>query len=246
MRSILYYIAYFGLLLADLLLIHFRPESNWRPVLEPALMVILFLYFKFHYRVKNTDHPRLVQVALSSLLLGGFFLMKSAPLNSFLAGFCFFLIANIAYTLMFYRYADMNLKRVIPFVTVAYIMAIALLYYFYDAFGYYFLPAFFYIFVLLNCLQAAFLRYNMVSPKSYYLVFSGVFLFLIAQVLAGVYYFLIPEAFLVPLVVAIFFISQILIIHGVLSNTPKTEEGSASAIVYAEQAEKEKVKETAS
>lgn len=244
MRSLLYYIAYFGLLIADVLLIHLQPEGNWRPVLEPALMVILFLYFKFHYRVKNTDHPRLVQVALSSLLLGGFFLMKSAPLNSFLAGFCFFLIANIAYTLMFYRYADMNLKRVIPFVSVAYVMAFALLYYFYDAFGYYFLPAFFYIFVLLNCLQAAFLRYKMVSPKSFYLVFSGVFLFLVAQVIAGVYYFLIPESFLVTLLIVTFFISQILIIQGVLSNTPKTREETQTK--YVQLSDKDEVRESTS
>lgn len=218
MRSLIFYIAFFGLLIADLLLLHMHPEGNWRLFFEPLMMLLLLFYFRHEYRLYAEGYPRLILIALIALIFGGFFLMEANPMNNFLVAFCFFLISNIAYTLMFYRYSDLSFKRVIPFITVASLLAMVLLYYFYDALGDYFLPASFYIFVLLNCIQAAFLQYGMINPRSFTLMFSGVILFFFAQVIAAIHYFLVPEDYLVFLIVATFFTSQLLIVKGVNNN----------------------------
>lgn len=218
MKSLPFYIAYFGLLSADILLTYFAPQSKWRLLLDPLLMIILFIYFRQRYKTLRTNTPRLVQTALVALILGGFFLIETLPFHNFLAGFSLFLIANISYTIMFYRYAEMNLKRVIPFIIVVCLIAMVLLYYFHDSLGDYFLLASIYLFVMLNCIQAAFLRYKMVNTKSFYQVLIGASIFFIAQVAAALHYFLYPNDHLNLLMIFGFFTSQLLIIQGVLNN----------------------------
>lgn len=221
MGSLTFYVVYFGLLLADLTLFISQPSLFLRPFIEPLMIVLLLLHFRQEYRKDHTCDPRLIHIALGAILLGGVFLMYESPVYKFLIGFCFFLVTNIAYTILFYRCADLHVKRAIPFIIVAAVVAMVLLYIFYEHVGDYFILASAYVFVLLNCVQAAYLRYTLVNAQSYYLVFTGVILFFISQVAAAVFHFMNRADWLGVLIIATFFISQFLIIKGVLKN--KTE-----------------------
>lgn len=219
MRSLTFYIAYFGLLLTDLILIYSHPAGQSRLLLEPLMIILLILHFRQHYSKEHSCDPKFVMIALGSILLGGLFLTDNFPMYSFLAGFCFFLVANIAYTLLFYRCADIRMNRVLPFITIASILAMGILYIFYDELGDYFIPASFYLFVLLNCMQAAFLRYKMVNSTSFYFIFTGTVFFFIAQIVAAFHYFLNPSPVFDFIIMGTFFTSQFLIVEGMLKNT---------------------------
>ena len=218
MGSLTFYFVYFGLLLADLILINAQPSVFLRPVIEPLMIVLLLLHFRQEYRKDNTCDPRLIHIALGAILLGGVFLMYESPVYKFLVGFCFFLVANLAYTILFYRCADLQVKRALPFIVVASVVAMTLLYIFYEYVGDYFIPASVFLFVLLNCTQAAYLRYSLVNTQSYFFVFGGVLLFFTSQVSAAVFHFINRAEWLGMLIIATFFISQFLIIKGILKN----------------------------
>lgn len=231
MGSLTFYLVYFGLLFADLILIYTHPDGTWRPLIEPLMMILLILHFRQKYTNENTCDPRLVNIALGCILLGGIFLMYDSMFYSFLTGFCFFLIANLAYTLLFYRCADLSIKRAIPFIVIASLVAMTLLYYFYDALGPYFIPASIFLFVMLNCLQAAYLRYPLVNRQSYYLVFTGVLVFFISQVAAAIFHFIDQVKWVGFLVISTFFISQFLIINGVLKNKAEIVRSQKSPLI---------------
>ncbi|WP_224490678.1 lysoplasmalogenase [Robertkochia flava] len=224
MSSLTFYIIYFGLLISDLILIISHPEGFWRPFFEPLMILLLLFHFRQNHKEDNTCNPKQVQIALVSIILGGLFLMNSLPVYSFLAGFCFFLLANILYTILFYRCADLRVKRAIPFIVIASVLSMILLYVFYEHLGDYFIPASFYIFVLLNCMQAAFLRYKVVNDNSFYLTFIGMVLFFISQVAAAFYHFIDHSTALKFIVIISFFLSQFLIVKGVLINTREPED----------------------
>ena len=228
-RSLTFYLIYFGLMLTDLILLISHPEGIWRPVIEPLMIILLFFHFRQNYTTDNTCNPKQVQLALACILLGGLFLMNSLPVYSFLAGFCFFLLANIMYTLLFYRNADLKVKRVLPFILIASVLAMTLLYIFYEYLGDYFIPASFYLFVLLNCMQAAYLRYHMVRPNSFYMAFAGIILFFISQVAAAFHHFINHSVFLEVLIIITFFLSQFLIVKGVLLNNVKPGEAELTS-----------------
>ena len=216
MGSLTFYITYFGLLITDLILIYINPEGLWRPILEPLLMIILTLRFKQRYKKSKVTDPRLVYIALAAIMLGGLFLLDFFPLSSFLVGFCFFMIANLSYTLLFYRCADLRIKRAVPFIIFASFSAMTLLYIFYDVLGNYFVPGSFFLLVLLNCVQAAYLRYGVVNNLSFYLVFIGVIFFFTAQVAAAYFHFISQNLWIGMIILISFFVSQILIIKGIL------------------------------
>ena len=83
------------------------------------------------------------------------------------------------------------------------------------------------LFVVLNCLQAAYLRYGKVPPASFRLVFYGMLLFFLAQVLTAFEHLELHLMWVDVLVVAIFLISQLMIFRGL-----KNENGNNSGIFH--------------
>lgn len=158
-----------------------------------------------------------ITAALCLFCIGDLLLLEDTPYYSFIFGLLLFLISLLLYSLYFYRETTYNIDRLLPFLTLALMAALWLIYMMYDGLHNLLVPIMLYLAVVLNLMKIAFLRYKSVNKMSYYLVFIGSLLFAIAQGIIGLHSFhkALPHK---DIFIMLFYgVSQLLIILGILS-----------------------------
>ena len=179
------------------------------------------IFYYFNSKNKHRKEKILVLLCLFTLFLGDVFLLEKTKIYSFSIGLFAFFIANIIYSMVLYRSANLDINKSYPFLIVASIYLFTILYLMYDNLNGYFIPILIYIFAVLNMIQAAFLRYKVVNNYSFILVFSGALLFLLSESILALNKFYMPLPFKNILIMLFYGISQLLIILGIINEQKK-------------------------
>lgn len=184
MSSKLFYIV-FTLLAIALVVVVLQGANSI--LMFPLTALVFFGLFLFAYKQFKEVKASLVSylyLAIGLMFIGFFFFFKAFVIYDHFLGVLFFMLANLAYTRLFYKTSDVRIKPVIPFMLVALVVIATITLLLFDYYGYYYGFGLLYFFVVLNCLQAAYLRYRMVNTESFRLVFYGMLLFFAMQVLS--------------------------------------------------------------
>lgn len=178
------------------------------------ICVILFLYIRNEFKGVRSSTLFYLNIAVVAMLLGSFFFQRVYPTYNFFLGILFFVVANLSYTKLFYKYSQIKIKPLIPFYLIAFMVVITIFLLLYTHFGYFYGLGIVSLFVMLNCLQAAYLRNGRVPPKSFRLVFYGMLLFFIIQVFSAFDHLELNLRWLNVVIIAGFLISQVMMIRG--------------------------------
>ncbi|WP_340199319.1 lysoplasmalogenase [Ascidiimonas sp. W6] len=188
---------------------------------KPALSITLLLFYYLNSKNRHKKERILLILCLLCLLLGDIFLLEDSRIYSFPIGLFAFFMANIFYSMVLYRSANIEINKSYPFLVVSAIYLFAIFYLMYDKLNEYFVPVLIYIFAVLNMIQAAFLRYKVVNHYSFILVFTGALLFLFSESILALNMFYTPFPYKNFLIMFFYGVSQLLIILGILREQKK-------------------------
>ena len=228
MRSGLFYIIYTLLSILLLTALAGFMSSTWLLPLGILIHISLFLYIRGEFKRITTSTLKYLYLAILAMVIGLLFLNREYRLYNFLLGNLFFLVANLCYTKLFYKYSNIKIKPVIPFILIAFMVVLTILLLLYDYFGYYYGLGLVCLFVVLNCVQAAYLRLGRVPQVSFRLVFYGMLLFFIVQVLSTFEHLKFNLRWLEVLIGALYLISQLMIISGLIREKEEHSESIGS------------------
>ena len=214
MRTVLFYIIYSLLSILFLIALAGVLSPGWLALLGVLIHISLFLYIRFEFKRVSPITLKYLYLAIVAMVVGLLFLDRNYQSYNLLLGTLFFMGANLCYTKLFYRYSNIMIKPVIPFFLIAFMVVMTILLLLYDYFGYYYGLGLVCLFVVLDCLQAAYLRKGRVPVESFRLVFYGMLFFFAVQVLATFEHLKYNLRWLEVLNVAVYLISQLMIISG--------------------------------
>ncbi|XLS27750.1 lysoplasmalogenase family protein [Flavobacteriaceae bacterium M23B6Z8] len=217
-----YFVPFFLLILsADLLFNNTHGLYFLRLFSKPAITITLLLFYLINSKNRNPKERMLLSTCLICLFLGDMFLLENTGFYFFPVGFFAFFMANIFYSMVLYRSANLDINKSYPFLAVSAIYLFAIFYLMYDKLESYFVPVLIYIFAVLNMIQAAFLRYKVVNHYSFLLVFVGSLLFLLSESILALHMFYEPFPYKNFLIMFFYGISQLLLILGILGEQKK-------------------------
>lgn len=217
-----YFVPVFLLILsADLLFNNLNGLYSFRLLSKPAISITLLIFYLLNSKNRHPKERTLLSVCLLCLFMGDVFLLENTSLYFFPVGFFAFFMANIFYSMVLYRSANLDINKSYPFLAVSAIYLFAIFYLMYDKLDSYFVPVLIYMFAVLNMIQAAFLRYKVVNHYSFLLVFIGALLFLLSESILALHMFYEPFPYKNFLIMFFYGLSQLLIILGILAEQKK-------------------------
>ena len=221
MKSYYFIPLFLLILIVDVVFNNIESLIAFRVFSKPLISITLFIFYYSNSKNRPRKERFSILLCLLSLLFGDVFLLENTPVHSFPAGLFAFFMANVFYSMVLYRSANLEINKSYPFLIVAAIYLFTIFYLMYDKLNGYFVPVLIYIFAVLNMIQAAFLRYKVVNNYSFILVFTGALLFLFSESLLALNKFYTPVPYKNILVMMIYGVSQLLIIMGILREQKK-------------------------
>jgi uncharacterized membrane protein YhhN len=209
------------ILFTDLVFNNYNDLVSLRVFSKPLVSITLLVFYFLNSKCRHRKERLLVFLCLLSLFLGDVFLLEQTQFYSFPAGLFAFFMANIFYSMVLYRSANLEINKSYPFLLVSAVYLFTIFYLMYDKLNGYFVPILIYIFAVLNMIQAAFLRYKEVNHYSFILVFIGALLFLFSESILALNTFYAPFPYKNVLIMLFYGISQLLIILGILKEQKK-------------------------
>lgn len=216
MRSGLFYSIYALLSLLLLVALAGLLNTTWLLPLGVLIHISLLMYVREAFKGMEISILSYLYLAIVAILVGLFFFTRVYNAYNLLLANLFFLGANLCYTKLFYRYSSLKVKPVIPFLLLAFLVVLTILLLLWDYFGYYYGLGLVCLFAVLNGLQAAYLRKNRVSNISFRLVFYGMLLLFIVQVLSTFEHLKFNMVWLNVSITAGYLIAQVMIINGLI------------------------------
>lgn len=205
-----------SVLLIDILTKLYLSTCPYRFISKPLVILSLLGYFIVNAKRTPVIKYNVVLVALIMLVLGDLFLIYTNYVISFVVGMLCFVTAKIMYCLRFSTSKDFNVSRVIPFFIGCFAYIILLISMVYDNLNVMFLPVLVYMFISLLAFLMAFLRKEAVNVESYYMVFFGMLLFILADSLVLIDNFYNSDVLFIDAGVMLFYgASQYLTIMGI-------------------------------
>lgn len=216
----------FFLIAAGELASHILHSGLLHFIFKPLLLIWLSFYFFFFARENFSSYARFIQFGFFFSWLGDIFLMFDVEREEFfLYGLAAFLLTHICYILAFLNsvkgktpFLKKNWFFALPF-AVAGIVNVVMLY---PELGALAIPVAFYGTAIITMVLCALNRKEAVSPRSFRLVFSGAFLFMVSDSVLSTNKFMteIPAAEL--WVMATYIFAQYLIMRGSLVYVKET------------------------
>ncbi|NND79853.1 MAG: lysoplasmalogenase [Maribacter sp.] len=193
-------------------------NESLRHFTKPLILFSLFIYFAVNGRGLDRYTYILMLLALFFSWLGDSFLMYDAVSSLyFMLGLLSFLLSHIIYSIVFLK--RRNNKASISFWAVLAVFILygaALLLLLKDGLGELLIPVIVYVSAILLMAITAFGRKNMVTSKSFKLVFIGALFFIASDSLLAVNKFLSTVPYAHILVMGTYATAQFLITKGVL------------------------------
>jgi uncharacterized membrane protein YhhN len=184
---------------------------------KPLITIILGVFFYVSSRKMLLLHRVTISLALMFLCAGDIVLLENMSFYSFTAGLILFLIGILLYSFYFYKQTIYDIDRLIAFLAVSLLIALALIYLMYDGLNNLLIPVMIYLATVLNFMKIAFLRYKNVNTKSYRLVLIGAIFFTITQAIIGLNQFHEALPYKYIFVMLFYGCSQLFIISGILT-----------------------------
>lgn len=203
-------------LLIDIVTKLYLPPFPYRVVSKPLVVLLLLVYFIVNAKRIPVVKYKVMIVALIMFALGDLFLIYTNYTFSFIIGMLFFVAGKIMYCIRFSTNKDFSINRIIPFFIGCFSYIVLLISLVYDNLKILFLPVLVYIFITLLAFLMAFIRKRAVNTESYYMVFFGVFLFILADSLVLIDSFYNPNILFSDAGIMLFYgAAQYLIIMGI-------------------------------
>ena len=121
------------------------------------------------------------------------------------------------YCIKFSNNRDFNLIRLLPFSFFSFLLMVLILMLVINKLGNFFIPVLLYFFVSLLMFLFAYLRKNDVNKMSYYLVFLGMFSFLISEIVMVLKTFYIHIPYNQTVIMLSYGVAQYLIVLGIIN-----------------------------
>ncbi len=227
--SILYFLLLILVLLSRLTPVLESLELLAKPLLMPALILILLSQVK-----QRTGLFWLLVVSLIFSCAGDSFLMFSGA-NFFIAGLASFLVAHLFYIALFSQAADskpgpitQNPLKALPFV----LYGLCLIFVLWSGLADMKIPVIFYALSILGMALTAYNRKGRVSTLSYQLVFAGALLFLISDSMIAINKFKQPIPLADIWIMVTYGLAQYLIVRGMIdwySPPPRMSDRSGTS-----------------
>ncbi len=209
---------FFTILIIDILFSNIEWLREFRMFSKPSIMVSLLVYFYLNSKYINQQERWFILASLALLLLGDIALLNFYSSLWFTLGFVCVMLANVTYSLAFRNKVIYNIDRLIPFWVIILLYCIVIIYYMYDNLGDMLIPMVIFMLIALNMTQTVFLRYGVVSKRSFYMVFIGAIFFIASESIAGLSKFYRPLWLENVTNIGFYAIGQFLIVKGVLAN----------------------------
>lgn len=165
---------YFIILILDIILKNISDFFYVRIFSKTSLLLLLILFFRANKKTITSNKDKVFLFGLVFFLLGDFFLIFYKIDTIYILGMLFFVLGKIAYIIRFSNQKDFKIKRLFPFLTVLFIYIVFITSLVFENLDKFFIPVLIYFFVSMLVILFAFLRYEVVNNKSFYLVFFGV------------------------------------------------------------------------
>lgn len=191
---------------------------EYRIITKPLLLVSLLIYFAVKGKRLSKPTYLLMLIALIFSLSGDVFLIfENASANYFIAGLISFLLAHIAYSVLFA--GKWNKKNTKNFIGTSLLLAVyggALFFYLKDSLGPLKIPVIVYILTILFMAMTALGRFAKVPSLSFVLVLVGALCFVVSDSILAIdkFMFDVPAAHI--LIMGSYAAAQYLIVMGVL------------------------------
>lgn len=195
----------------------FSTNSGWlNLIFKPLLMPLLALYFLS----QKNNHKKQILLALFFSWLGDLFLMFQHKSEIyFMLGLLSFLLAHIWYIVAFCmgKAGGGNIFKEKPWLLIlilSYLVLFLLL--LYPKLGGLFLPVAIYATVICAMLASSIWRHGHVNTQSFWLTFTGAFLFILSDSTIAINKFLMPFNLAYPVIILLYCLGQYLIVRGIV------------------------------
>lgn len=208
---------FLGIVVLDIIVGSLGPKE-YRIITKPLLLVSLLIYFALNGKQLSKPTYILMLIALIFSLSGDVFLIfEHVSGNYFIAGLISFLLAHIAYSVLFVR--KWNKKNTKNFIGTSLLLAVyggALFFYLKDSLGPLKIPVIVYILGILFMAMTALGRFAKVPSLSFVLVLVGALCFVVSDSILAIdkFMFELPAAHI--LIMGSYAAAQYLIVMGVL------------------------------
>ena len=208
---------FLGIVVLDIIVGSLGPKE-YRMITKPLLLVSLLIYFAVNGKQLSKPTYMLMLLALGLSLSGDVLLLfDHGSANFFIYGLISFLLAHIAYSVLFLK--KWNKKKTKNFIGTGLLLAVyggALFFYLKDSLGPLKLPVIVYILGILFMAMTALGRFAKVPSLSFVLVLAGALCFVASDSILAIdkFIFEVPAAHI--LIMGTYAAAQYLIVMGVL------------------------------
>ncbi len=217
-------IVFFTILLIDIICSNVDSFHIFRTLSKPGITASLmaFFYIESDHIERKTRNFTLYTLAF--LMMGDIAFLEFEDPLFFLIGFGIFGLANFCYFMVFRTKMTFDLDRVIPFMVVTLFYVLTILYFMYEGLGKLFLPVLIYMALVLNMIQAAYLRNKKANKRSFVLVFLGSVLFVLSESMIGLSKFYQPLPYEDVFIMLFYGLGHFFIIQGILAEDPLSKD----------------------
>lgn len=214
MSTRVFYIVFSFLSILFLLGIFRNVNAAYVFALTLLVFLLLFLFAQQQLKGAPASTMKYLYLAIAAMFIAFLFLSRVYKFYNHLMGIMFLLLANLAYTKLFYKFSDFRIKPLIPFLLITFVVIGTIIFLLFDFYGTYYGLGLVYMFLLLDCLQVAWLRRNRVHRISFRLVFYGMLLFFLVQVVSFFNHVQLHLRWLTAIKGILYLLSQLMIIRG--------------------------------
>lgn len=212
---------YFAILFLFLLLVDVYIKTHlenvpYRYISKFAVIISLLFYYNINKK-HNSFKYQAITIGLCFFLLGDLVIINYFETVFFVIAMISFVIGKIMYCIKFSNNRDFNLIRLLPFSFFSFLLMVLILMLVINKLGNFFIPVLLYFFVSLLMFLFAYLRKNDVNKMSYYLVFLGMFSFLISEIVMVLKTFYIHIPYNQTVIMLSYGVAQYLIVLGIIN-----------------------------
>ncbi|MFD0860842.1 lysoplasmalogenase [Sungkyunkwania multivorans] len=146
---------------------------TFRFITKPGVTISLLLFYYQNRQRLSVEEYVFVLEALAVILIGNTFLLEQSNIYFFGIGIITFMVANVLYTIVFFRDCTFRLKRLLPVLVGIGAYAAVIFSLIKDNLGPFLIPAIFFLISGVVMLTMSFLRKGQVNNRSFWMVFIG-------------------------------------------------------------------------
>ncbi|WP_162558698.1 lysoplasmalogenase family protein [Robertkochia solimangrovi] len=172
-------ILFIAMLIIDIVLNNIAGMELYGYTSKLVLLVFLLTFFLLNSGNLNRFERGFITLALIAFLAGEYFIMAGSTIDIFTIGCILIVFSKLLYCCAFIYRVDYDIDRILPYLVFTTLYSLTVIYFLYDLPGH--LPAFLFLVFALIVVKFAYLRFDRVDPRSFWLVMSGAILFLVSE-----------------------------------------------------------------